>query len=262
MERQVDGKPVFVYSGGKAPDPALPGVVFVHGAGMDHSIWTLQSRWFAHHGRAVLCPDLPGHGRSAGPALAGIGELADWVVRLLDAAELAKAALVGHSMGALVALEAAARHPDRVTGLGLLGIAVPMGVSEGLLNAARADDPAAFETITLWGHAFESQLGGHRVPGLWLTGQALRLLERAPPGVLYTDLNACNAYRDGLASAARVRCPALLILGGRDLMAPAKAAGPLLEALPRGRSVVLAGCGHMQFVERPDATLDALMEVA
>ena len=94
--------------------PALPCVVFVHGAMNDHGVFTLLARWFAHHGWGVLAPDLPGHMRSAGPALASVEAMADWLLALLDAAGVEQAALAGHSLGSLVALEAAARAPERV----------------------------------------------------------------------------------------------------------------------------------------------------
>jgi pimeloyl-ACP methyl ester carboxylesterase len=99
MEIAVDGKAVFAATGGRSFDPALPSLAFVHGAAMDHTVWALQTRYFAHHGRNVLAVDLPGHGRSDGPALDSIGALADWLARLLDALGVERAALAGHSMG-------------------------------------------------------------------------------------------------------------------------------------------------------------------
>ena len=111
MKLTVQGREAYAYTGGKPFDPALPCVVFIHGAMCDHSVWTLLARWFAHHGHGVLAPDLPGHMRSAGPALASVEAMADWLLALLDEAGVARAALVGHSMGSLVALAAAARAP-------------------------------------------------------------------------------------------------------------------------------------------------------
>ena len=109
MEVQVDGRKVYCYTGGKAFDASLPAVVFIHGAEHDHSVWVLQSRYLAHHGRGVLAVDLPGHGRSAGPALASVEAIADWIPALLDASGAQRAALIGHSMGSLAALDCAAR---------------------------------------------------------------------------------------------------------------------------------------------------------
>ena len=109
MELIVDGRRAYAYTGGKPFDPTLPCVAFIHGALHDHSVWTLLARWAAHHGHAVLALDQPGHGRSVGPALPDVETLADWTLAVLDAADAQQAALVGHSMGSLIALEAAAR---------------------------------------------------------------------------------------------------------------------------------------------------------
>src|SRR5262249_46451572 len=159
---------------------------------------------------------------------------------LIAAAGAGKAALVGHSMGALVALETAARHPDRVTGVGLIGAAAAMPVARDLLAAAEADDHAAIDMLRIWGYGFAACLGGWLAPGLWMLGGAERLLERARAGVLFKDLAACNGYRDGLASAAKVAAPATLVLGEHDLMTPLKAGRELAAALPNACTIVLA----------------------
>lgn len=258
MRLTVDGTSVFAATGGVEFDPARPAVVLVHGAGMDHSAWALQSRYLAHHGRAVLAVDLPGHGLSGGEPLDSIQAVADWLVRLLDAAGVERAAVAGHSMGALAALESAARHPDRWRALALLGVAAKMPVHPDLLAAAEANDPAAAEMVVAWGHGPRAQLGGNAAPGVWTTGSALRLLERARPGVLHTDLAACNAYARGGESAGEVRCPTLLLLAARDRMTPAKAGRKLASAIDDARVVELPDCGHMMMTEAPDATLDAL----
>ena len=258
MRLRVAGNDVYAYTGARALDAARPTVVFVHGAVNDHSVWALQSRYFAHHGWNALAVDLPGHGRSAGEALPRVEAIADWIVALLDAAGAAKAALVGHSLGSLAVLDAAARHAGRVTNIALLGTVVPMPVTDLLLDAARANDHVAYEMINAWSYSPAGQLGGNQVPGMWMTGSAMRLMERARPGVLHTDLMACHAYAGGLAAAVAVRCPALAILGERDLMAPVKGAQGLLAALTGARVVTLEGCGHAMMAEEPDAVLDAL----
>ena len=130
MYLNVDDDKTYVYTANKAFDAAKPTVVFIHGAANDHSVWTLQSRYFAYHGWNALAVDLPGHGKSTGKPLASIPAAAAWITRVLDAAGAGKAALVGHSMGSLIALETAARHPDRVLRLALVGSAAPMPVSE------------------------------------------------------------------------------------------------------------------------------------
>ena len=258
MRFTVDGSEVYAYTGSRAPDPARPAMVFVHGAANDHSVWTLQSRYFAHHGWNVLAVDLPAHGRSGGDARDSVEGIADWLLAVLDAAHLDRVTLVGHSLGALAALECAARQPARVDKLALLGPAIPMAVSDVLLDAARRDDHVAVELITGWSYSPGSQLGGNQVPGMWMTGNALRLMERLRPGVLSRDLVACNVYANGLAAAAAIRCPTLLVLALRDIMAPARNAQALIDALADARVVKLADTGHAMMAEQPDAVLDAL----
>jgi pimeloyl-ACP methyl ester carboxylesterase len=259
MEFVVAGERCYAYTGGRRFDPALPVVVFIHGAANDHGVWALQSRYLAWHGRAVLAVDLPGHGRSAGAPLPSVEALADWTAALLDAAGVGSAVLVGHSLGALVALHAAAQHPGRVRGIALLGPAVPMAVSDALLDLAAVDDPHARELIVGWSYSAAAQLGGSPVPGMWLAGNARRLMQRMRPGVLSTDLLACHRYADGLAAAAQVRCPALLILGSRDIMAPPRNAQALAAALPQQHTVTLPGCGHALMAEEPEAVRKALV---
>lgn len=248
----------FAANGGRDFDPSLPLAVFLHGAGLDHSVWALHSRWFAQNGWSVLAPDLPGHGRSGGEPLASIEAMADWLAGLIETAGAGPAKLVGHSLGSLIALETAARHPGSVAALGLIGAAAAMPVSPALLGAAAAGAHAAIDMVSIWGNGFRAGLGGSQAPGLWMLGAAERLLERAAPGVLFADLSACNNYKGGLEAAARVAVPVTLVLGERDLMTPLKAGRALGAALSNARVVVLAGAGHMLMAERPDEVLQAI----
>jgi pimeloyl-ACP methyl ester carboxylesterase len=258
MLLRVDGQEVYAYTGARPRVPSQRTIVFVHGAANDHGVWAWQSRYFAHHGCNVLAVDLPGHGRSTSHALDSVEAIADWIVELLDAAGAERAALVGHSLGALAALECAARHALRIEKIALVGPAVPMAVSDELMDAARRDDHAAYEMINGWSFSAARQLGGNAVPGFWMTGNSMRLMERTPPGALAIDLAACHAYANGLAAAAAVRCPTLVIMGSRDLMAPPRNAQAMIEALQDVRAVNLDGSGHALMAEEPDAVLDAL----
>ena len=258
MNFTVDGRQAFAYTAAHALDPAKPTVVFAHGAGLDHSCFGLQSRYFGYHGRNALALDFPGHGRSAGPPLATIPEMADWVLRLLDAAKLEKASVVGHSMGALVALECAARHPQRIARIALLGIAYPMKVSAAFLDAAQENRQEAYDMETIWGHAPQVPLGGNPNPGMWMYGDTLARLSRLAPGVLYSDLKACHGYAGGEAAAANVKCPVQFILGRRDQMTAAKAGLVFAQKVPGAEVVQIAPSGHSLMAESPDAVLDAL----
>lgn len=260
MEFEVNGKKAYAYTGGKAFDPDLPAVVFIHGGELDHCVWVLQSRYLAHHGYGVLAIDLPGHGKSAGPPLARIENMADWVAALLDAARVKAATLVGHSMGSLIALDCAARNPGRISRIALLGTAFPMRVSPELLEATKENEPTAHEMINIWSHSAHAHYPSNPGPGFWVIGENLRLMQRQKPGVLHADFAACNNYTSGMERAAQVKCPAFFLLGEDDSMTPPRAGLHLAEAIPHARVLQLAGTGHNLMAEKPDEVLDALAE--
>jgi len=260
MEQQQDGSRGFAATGGGDFAAGRPTIVFVHGAGLDHTVWALQTRYFANRGYNVLAVDLPGHGRSEGPTLGTIGEMADWLNAFLKPLQCGSTALIGHSMGALVALDMCARNRDAVQALALLGVCAPMRVGKPLLDAARDDVPAAIAMMTVWSHSKGAQIGGNPTPGLWMTGAATRLLAGAGAGILFADLSACHAYGDGLDRAAQLACPALVLSGARDRMTPPRQAEALINALPDVKAKVIGDCGHMMMAEQPDQVLDHLAD--
>lgn len=261
MKLTVDGRKAYAYTGGKPSDPTLPCVVFVHGALHDHSCWTLLARWCAHHGHAVLAVDLPGHGGSEGPPLPDVEALAGWLLALLDAAGVREAALVGHSMGSLIALEAAGRAPQRVRRLVMMGTAYPMRVSEALLATALADPPRAIDMVTAWSHSTQAAKPSFPGPGMWLHGSNRALMHRMQDGcrdanLFHHEFSICDRYRGGEAAAARVACPVHFVLGQADQMTMPKAARDMAAALKARVHMVPAG--HNLMTEAPDATLAAL----
>jgi len=260
MELTVEGTRAYAYTGGKAFDAKLPCVAFIHGAQHDHSVWVLQSRYLAHHGYCVLALDLPGHGRSEGPAVASVEAIADWVSAVLAAAGVERATLVGHSMGSLVAVDCAARHPAQVARIVLVGSAYPMKVSKELLDATRDDEPLAQDMVNIWSHSALAHYPSNPGPGFWVIGENLRLMQRQKPGVMHVDFAACNAYSSGLERAVQIECPTLFILGERDVMTPRRAAADLARAIRGSRTAVIAGAGHNVMGEKPDEVLDTLRE--
>jgi pimeloyl-ACP methyl ester carboxylesterase len=268
MELRVDGRRAYAYTGGKPFDATLPCVVFLHGALNDHSVWTLLARWFAHHGHGVLAPDLPGHGRSAGPPLADVESLGAWARALLDSAGVPRTAWVGHSMGSLIALEAASQAPERATHLAMIASAYPMKVSQALLDTARATPLVAVDRVTSYSISTLAAKPAYPGPGAWLHdgSRALgrRMLEIgskadghvAEHNLFHHDFSVCDRYARGLEAAAQVRCDTHLILGTADQMTPPAAARELATAL-KARVHRLPG-GHALMQEQPDAVLQAL----
>ena len=263
MKLTVNGKSAFAYTGTRDFNVALPTVVFIHGAANDHSVWSLQSRYFAFHCWNVLALDLPGHGQSEGELCTTIRDYAEWVATFLDAVGVRAAVVAGHSMGSLTALELSARRPDLVRKLALVGTAVPMAVGDALLDAAREDEDKARRMIVEWSFAPASQLGNnHAVPGMWLPGNSLALMRRMAKGVLHTDLAACKAYSEGFDAAKTVSVPVLVVIGARDLMTSPKGAQGVIAALPDVRVETLAEAGHSMLSEAPGQVLDALWKFA
>lgn len=263
MKLNVNGFEAYAYTGGKPFDPALPCVVFIHGALNDHSVWTLLARSLAHHGRSVLAVDLPGHGRSAGPVLADVEAAADWIWQLLDAAGVQQAALAGHSMGSLIALEAAARQPERASALLMLGTAYPMKVSEALLNTARDQPLAAIDMVNTFSFASMGSKPSYPGPGAWLQGGEIALKRRMQAkqtalNLFEHDFRLCDRYAGGLEAAARVRCASTLILGARDQMTQPRQAAALAQALKA--KVLNLPAGHSLMAETPDQVLKAVRE--
>jgi len=265
MQIQVRDRMAYAYTGGKPFDPTLPCVVFIHGALHDHSAWGLQARSLAHHGRSVLAVDQPGHGRSAGPALASVEALADWIVALLDAAGVQRAALVGHSMGSLIALEAAARLGERATQLVMMATAYPMKVSAALLDTARDAPLKAIDMVNAFSHSTIAAKPSSPGPGTWLHGANRALMRRVQAGyaeaghgnLFHHDFGLCDSYAGAAEAAPRVRCPVGFILGTRDQMTLPKAAAELARILKA--RVVSLPTGHALMQEAPDAVLQALI---
>ena len=256
---ETDLGPVFANTGGAAFDPSKPVAILVHGAGCDHSIWGNQNRYIAHHGASVLALDLPGHGRSGGEPIASIEDLAAFLVRVIDTVKIEKPVLIGHSMGALAVLEAAALLGDRCAGLGLCGVAEKMPVHPDLLGAAERNELTAAELIASFGHGGRAHRGGNPAHGVWMIGNAIRLIDGSKPGALHIDLAACNAYQGAPAAAAKVTCPTLMLLGRGDKMTPAKAAKGLADAIAKSETVLIETAGHMMMIESPHDSRKAMM---
>ncbi|MEH0165532.1 alpha/beta fold hydrolase [Paucibacter sp. JuS9] len=263
MKITVNGREAYAYTGGKTFDAALPCVVLIHGALNDHSVWTLLARSLAHHGHAVLAIDLPGHGRSAGPVLASVEAAADWVWALLDAAGVQQASLAGHSMGSLIALEAASRQPERASRLVMLGTAYPMKVSEALLSTARDEPLKAIDMVNAFSFASMASKPSYPGPGAWLQGGEIALKRRMQAkqtelNLFEHDFRMCDTYAGGLEAAAKVSCPTTFILGDKDQMTTPRQAAPLAQAL-KARVVSLCA-GHSLMAEAPDPVWNAVRQ--
>lgn len=219
----------------------------LHGAGMHVGAWgTLAG------GLALPCDavSFPGHGGDAGAFLPSIEEMAEWVNAQLADYPPQSVALLGHSMGALAALESA-RHPS-VAALVLLGAAAKMPVHPELLHQAGADPGTAVDMVLKWG-----------VSPVHPQAAAIRAvlkeqMKDTAPGALLNDLKACHAYQRGAAAAQEIRCPALILSGLDDKLTKSAEAKALADMMPDAQFHVLPDCGHMPMVEKPAETANEI----
>lgn len=269
----------YAYTGGRPFDPQRPCMVFIHGAANDHSVWGLQARFFAHRGFGVLAVDLPCHGKSLGTPLPSIEAAGQWLLTLLSEAGVSNATLVGHSMGSLIALEAAAQSQEEagassptIDHLIMVGTTYPMTVSPQLLSLAQTDPLEAVENVAAWSIYSLGPKPGAPGPGTWLYGASRALMRRmirgAPQdstflgGNLFAhDFTLCSQYAHGLEAATAVvhgkkQTASHLVLGARDQMTPARATTALATAL-RAEITQLA-CGHSLMTEAPAGLSQAI----
>lgn len=259
------GYSLYAYTGGKPFDPNKPTVVMVHGVLNDHSVWILQSRYLAHHGTNVLAIDLPGHGKSQGPAPTSVQAASAAVLELLDALGIAQATLVGHSWGSLIALHTAASAPARVQALALVGTAYPMRVAPALLEASVSAPDKAIDMVNTFSHSTLAPPPSALGPGTWLYGGSKALMRRVLRSnphcnVFYQGFVACDTYDQGESDMQAVQCPVVFVLGQYDQMTPPKAAQRLQQLAPQGKTVVLPA-GHALMTEAPDGVLHALKDL-
>jgi pimeloyl-ACP methyl ester carboxylesterase len=262
MKISANKQAIYAYTGGKDFNPTQPTVVFIHGVLNDHSVWILQSRYLAHHGWNVLAIDLPGQGKSGGEPPASVEDASTAIVAVLDAVGIQKAALVGHSLGSLIALETAARAPERVSHLVLVGTAFPMRVSPALLESSVSSPFKAIDMVNTFSHSTLAPPPSALGPGTWLYGGSRALMRRVlasntQVNVFYTGFKACDSYAGGEAAMQKVQCPTLFVLGSADQMTPPKAAQSLIGQARNARVVHLPA-GHSLMTEAPDGVLQAL----
>ena len=256
MELQVRGIKTYAATGGKQFDNSLSTVLFLHGSGLDHRSWALQTRWFAYNGYSVLAPDLPGHSLSGGEPLESIEEMGLWLVDFLNAADVQSAHVVGHSQGFLCALELARQAPEKVKSLTGIGTAGAIPVNPALIDAAQKSAGNAAEMLLQWGFGNRSHLGMSAVPGMQPIAIGRQIMSNNP---LATDLQACANYSSGNEVASTLDIPSYLIFAGEDRLTPLKAGKVLAQNLKAEYSVI-EDYGHMLPIEAPRRCLHRLRE--
>jgi pimeloyl-ACP methyl ester carboxylesterase len=184
--------------------------------------------------------------------------MADWVIALLDSLDVKTACLIGHSQGCLVAIDAAARYPDRVSRLGLIAGALAIPVNDQLLTMSDKALGKAIRVMTSWGHGPMAHMHDNTQPGHSFLGYGNRLMASNHADALRHDLVACNNYSGGKVAAAKITQPTLCVLAASDRMTPVKFGNVMADSLVNSERVILNGAGHMLPAERPAEVNDAL----
>lgn len=263
---EIDGRRVYCGTGGTPWREERPMAVLLHGAGCDHTVWALQARSLAQHGWNVAAPDLPGHGSSDDvDGISTIGDYAAWTADFaLTAAKKGgseELALVGHSMGACIAVDAAARLNGPTNRVALIGAGETLRVNPGLLADTLKRPLNAHRFIAAFGHGTGAHFGGAESPGLWMLGATMALLDRCEPQVLHRDFAACNEW-EGKDSAPGVNCPTLVVSGAKDRMTPPRAGRALADRIGDGNGradfITVTDAGHMLMAEAPGAVTRCL----
>lgn len=259
MQFVVNNYEVFASTGGRPFDKKKPVIIFLHGSGFDHTVWMLQTRYFAFHGYSVLALDLPGHGLSKGKCISSIEDMADWIKSVMESLGCKEASLVGHSQGCLISLECASRYPTLIKTITLMGGSGSMPVNSILLELAKKNDFKVIDLMMDWCHGPAGQFGTHAIPGMSHMNIGAAILTAKPLSeTLAPDLHACNNYKNGFEVAKKLTQPVLSILGDKDKMCPLKIGKKLALLIKNCDLKVIKNCGHMMHLEEADTTLSLL----
>lgn len=251
MRFEIDGHEVYASTGGRDHVAGQPYLIFMHGAGSSHLVWSQQSRSFAYGGHNVLSVDFPGHNLSGGETLPDIEAQADWMLKVMDHLGIEKSSFVGHSQGGLVNLAIANKAPTRVEKLVFVATAAAIPVNDMLISMAETKQHRAKSSMTAWGLGPDAHHFENSVPGFSNVGNGLRTMDLNVDGALPVDLKACAGFEGGLDIAAKITVPTLCVLAGKDKMTPIKFGKQLAETLSDNKLHILPASGHTIPVEQP-----------
>lgn len=224
-------------------------LLFVHGAGGDHTLWGQQLRGLAQD-FSVAALDLNGHGRSPARKGDGLQTYVEDVLTVLEALSL-PTVLVGHSMGGAIALTVALQRPKDLIGLGLVGTGARLKVHPQILELCQTDFEKAVELVMSW--AFAAGAFGE------LVQKARDAMRRNGQETLYRDFLSCSTF-DVMSRLSEISVPTLVLCGREDKLTPVKYSEYLQQSIPNAQLKVIERAGHMVMLEQPEALNDALRQ--
>ncbi len=251
---QLENKNIHASDSGQGIDINKDTIVFLHGSGLSHIIWSLAEQFFSSKNYNVLSIDLPGHGNSDGPCLDSIEKIADWMEKVFDKLKLKNLILVGHSQGCLEILEYSSRYKERLKKLVFVGGSNKMPVHPDLIELAQSGHSDAVKLMMKWGYEGSKKfIGGNPV-------EKIIQSPRDISEILAVDLNACNNYSNGSEAAKVIDLPSMLIFGELDKMVNLEAGKKFSNLIKNSTTHVIKGCGHMIMIEKAFEMREKILE--
>ena len=251
---QLENKNIHVSDSGQGIDMNKDTIVFLHGSGLSHIVWSLAEQFFSSKNYNVLSIDLPGHGNSDGPCLDSIEKIADWMEKVFDKLKLKNLILVGHSQGCLEILEYSSRYKERLKKLVFVGGSNKMPVHPDLIELAQNGHSDAVKLMMKWGYEGSKKfIGGNPV-------EKIIQSPRDISEILAVDLNACNNYSNGSEAAKVIDLPSMLIFGELDKMVNLESGKKFSNLIKNSTTHVIKGCGHMIMIEKAFEMREKILE--
>ena len=251
---QLENKNVHASDSGQGIDTKKDTIVFLHGSGLSHIVWSLAEQFFSSKNFNVLSLDLPGHGNSDGPCLDSIEKIADWLENVFDKLKLKDLILVGHSQGCLEILEYSYKYKERLKKLVFIGGSNKMPVHPDLIELAQNGHSDAVKLMMKWGYEGSKKfIGGNPV-------EKIIQSPRDISEILAVDLKACNNYSNGSEAAKDIDFPSMLILGELDKMINLEAGKKFSNLIKNSTTHVIKGCGHMIMIEKAFEMREKILE--
>ena len=250
----IENKSVHASDAGQGINISKDTIVFLHGSGLSHIVWSLAEQFFSSKNFNVLSIDLPGHGNSEGPCLDSIEKISDWLEKVFEKLNLNDLIIISHSQGCLEALEYSLKYKGRLKKLVFVGGSYRMPVNEDLIDLASNGDSDAVKLMMKWGYEGSKKFIG---------GNPIERIIKSPRDIseiLAVDLIACNNYKNGSEAAKAITCPVMLVLGELDKMVNLEFGKKFANLVKNSKTHIIEGCGHMIMIEKAFEMREKVLE--
>jgi pimeloyl-ACP methyl ester carboxylesterase len=251
---EIENKSVHASDAGQGVDNSKDTIVFLHGSGLSHIVWSLTEQFFSSKNFNVLSIDLPGHGNSEGPCLDSIEKITDWLEKVFEKLNLKNLILVGHSQGCLEAIEYSFKYKKRLKKMVLISGSYRMPVNKDLIDLASNGDSDAVKLMMKWGYEGSKKFIG---------GNPIERIIQSPRDIseiLAVDLIACNNYANGSEAVQSISCPIMLVFGELDKMVNLEAGKKFANLVKNSTTHIIPGCGHMIMIEKAFEMREKVLE--